>query len=388
MRTRIRLAAAVFALAAPASLAAQIAVSANDGKQTRPGEASSTRTHDSVSIIDMRSYPPRTIGTVEAPASMIGPPASVAVDRRGGFALVSAAQRLNAAGEIELNATLSVIDLANPAAPKLVQTVQAGPGASGVTINAAGTLALVASTGDDMISIFTIANKRLTPAGKIQLPAKARPTDVRFAPSGTMALIVAQGAGQLLRLAVSGNKVALAGAPIPTGVQPYGVAFSPDGRFSYNSNLGGRTPPAGTTPVRGPKIGTVSAVDLSTDAVVSVDVGYTPEHVTLSRDGKFMALVIANNSANAPDSPGYNPFGLLKVYSVAGTVMTPVAEAHSGAWCQGAIFSDDMRTIALQCAMSKDIEIFRFDGKSLVQDDKATLKFDARPGAIATPGRR
>ena len=141
MRTKISLAAAMIAMAAPATLSAQIAVSANDGKQLRPGDAG--RTADSVSVIDLRSYPPRTIGTVAAPASMIGPPAAVAVARNGGFALVTAAQRLTAAGAIELSDQVSVIDLARPDAPELVQTVQAGPGASGVAINRAGTLALL-----------------------------------------------------------------------------------------------------------------------------------------------------------------------------------------------------------------------------------------------------
>ncbi|MEO7169711.1 MAG: hypothetical protein ABIY39_04975, partial [Sphingomonas sp.] len=231
MKTSISLAAAVIALAVPVGLSAQLAVSANDGKQLRPGDAG--RTADSVSVIDLRSYPPKTIGTVAAPASMIGPPAAVAVARNGGFALVSAAQRLKTDGTLELNDGVSVIDLSDPTAPTLAQTVQAGPGASGVAINRAGTLALVVSTGDDTVSIFTIKDKRLTPAGKVQLPAKARPTDVAFLPNGKGAVAVAQTAGQLMRLSVSGDSVKLDGEPISTGVQPYGISFSPDGRYAY-----------------------------------------------------------------------------------------------------------------------------------------------------------
>src|SRR5215218_6707164 len=89
-------------LAATASTAsAQIAVSANDGKQIRPGEAASTRTPDSVAVIDTRAYPPKVLASVPAPASMIGAPAAVAVARDASFALVTALQRLNAAGELE-----------------------------------------------------------------------------------------------------------------------------------------------------------------------------------------------------------------------------------------------------------------------------------------------
>jgi DNA-binding beta-propeller fold protein YncE len=387
MRTKISLAAAMIAMAAPATLSAQIAVSANDGKQLRPGDAG--RTADSVSVIDLRSYPPRTIGTVAAPASMIGPPAAVAVARNGGFALVTAAQRLTAAGAIELSDQVSVIDLARPDAPELVQTVQAGPGASGVAINRAGTLALVVSTGDDMVSVFTISGKRLTPAGKIQLPAKARPTDVAFLPDGKSAIVVAQGAGQLMRLSVSGATVALEGSTIATGVQPYGVSFSPDGRYAYNTNLQGNALPAGTTPVRGQvRIGTVTAVDLRSGAVTATEVGVTPEHLTLSRDGRYLAVVVHNGSGGAIGTPGYWPHGALKVFGVRGATLTPIAETATGAWCQGATFSDDARTILLQCAVDKDIEVYRFNGRALARDEAATLRFDARPGAIATANSR
>ncbi|MES1973297.1 MAG: YncE family protein [Pseudomonadota bacterium] len=382
MKTRISLAAAIIAMAAPASLPAQIAVSANDGKQLRPGEAA--RTADSVSVIDMRRYPPRVIGTVAAPASMIGPPDSVAVARTGGFALVSAAQQLNAAGTLDPSGTVSVIDLGKPDAPVVAQTVQAGPGASGVAINRAGTLALVASTGDDSVSVFTIKDRRLTPAGKVHLPAKARPTDVAFLPDGRGAIVVAQTAGQLIRLAVAGDTVTMAGAPIATGMQPYGLTFSPDGRYAYNTNLQGRLSPAGAPPGRGPHVGTVTAVDLATGAVALVEVGFTPEHLTLSPDGRLLAVVVHNGSGGAPGSPGYWPHGALKLYAVKGTTLTALAEAASGAWCQGATFSADGRTILLQCAAAKEIEVFRITGKALVRDEAATLKFEARPGAIAT----
>ena len=147
MKTSIYMTASALFLSAFAPMAAlgQIAVSANDGKQPRPGETAAARTADTISIIDMRRYPPRTLATIEAPASMIGPPRAVAVARGGRFALVSAAQRLNAAGAIEPNDGVSLIDLGRPDMPRVAQTVHAGPGASGVSINRAGTLALVAS---------------------------------------------------------------------------------------------------------------------------------------------------------------------------------------------------------------------------------------------------
>lgn len=391
MRTGLKLMTAALLLGAAMPGHAQIAVSANDGKQLRPGEAPETRTPDSISIIDMRSYPPKTLATIQAPASMIGPPAAVAVARNGRFALVSAAQRLDAKGEIELNDAVTVVDLADPAAPKASQTVQAGPGASGVSINRAGTLALVASTGDDTISVFSIAGGRLTPAGKVQLPAKTRPTDVAFLPDGRSAIVVGQSSSKLIKLAVSGSAVTIANTEIIPGQQPYGVVFSPNGHYAYNTNLGGAPLAPGAVPPErgsGPRNGTIASVDLKTGAVNNVEVGQTPEHVALSPDGRYLAAIVANGSAAPTTAPGYHPYGLVQIYRVNGAVMTRIAEAHSGAWCQGAVFSDDNRTLLVQCGMTKAIEVYKFDGKTLVQDSAATLTFDGRPGSIATAKSR
>jgi len=384
MKTAIRIITAAVLLSTASAAYAEIAVSANDGKQLRPGEAPSTRTADHVSVLDLSASPPKVLGSVAAPASMIGAPAAVAVARNESFALVTAIQRLNAAGELEPAGVVSVIDLASKSAPKVVQTLQVSDGAGGVTINRAGTLALVSSNSDDTVAVFTVAGKRLTPVGKVQLPEKSRPTDVLFAPDGKSAIVVAQGAGKLLRLDVAGSRVTLGSQQVETGVQPYGVMISPDGKFAYNTNLGGAVRPAGAAATPGPRVGTVSAVDLATGAVNSIEVGATPEHVALSRDGKYLAVVVANGSAAQPSAPGYNPYGLLQVYGVNGTSLTRIAEVHSGAWCQGAVFTVDNRNLLLQCAMTKDIEVYRFDGKSLTQDKAATLKFDARPGSINT----
>lgn len=384
MKIAVGIAFAALVLGGHSAALAQIAVAANDGKQLRPGEAPSTRTPDYVSVIDLRDRRPKEIGSVRAPASMIGAPTAVAVARDASFALVTALQRVNAAGELEPIGVVSVIDLATPSAPKVVQTLEVSPGAGGITINRAGTLAMVSSNSDDTVAVFSIAGKRLTPAGKIQLPKGTRPTDVVFAPDGRSALVVGQGAGKLIRLTVDGDKVAVGDLAVEVGVQPYGAVFSPDGRFVYNTNLGGRARPAGETPPPGPRIGTVSAVDLATGAVASVEVGQTPELVAMAPDGRHLAVVIHNGATGSPTAPGYNPFGLLKVLRLNGTQMTPVAEAQTSPWCQGAVFTPDGGSILLQCALTKEIEVYRFDGRALTRDPAATLTFTARPGAIAT----
>jgi hypothetical protein len=64
--------------------------------------------------------------------------------------------------------------------------------------------------------------------------------------------------------------------------------------------------------------------------------------------------------------------------------LTPVAESPSCHWAQGGAWSDDGKLFLQQCATERAIQVFRFDGKTLTRDDKATLTFESRPGAIAT----
>lgn len=398
MKLHLVLALSALALATTCvSAEAQLALSANDGKQPPLGTVPTSHTADNVAVIDLNHFPPKVIGTVDVPTSMIGPPLAVAVAHNGSFALVSNAQKFNPsdASKFVLDDTVSVIDLKDPRHPTVIQTLQAGNGATGISFNKSDTLALVAATSGT-VSVFSVAGKKLTPVDTVQLDPKAQPVDVAISPDGKTALVTQRSADVVVRLAIDGDKVTKTGIEIPTGHQSYGVVFSPDGNFAYNTNLGGRlTPvsneaPAGAAgggasgPPRGPRIGTVTVIDVNSNKVVNtIDVGQTPEHLTLSHDGKCLAVTIGNGSSSRPGSPNFNPDGLLKVYSVDGSHLTEVAEVKTGAWGQGAAWNKNHTLLLLQSGADKDIEVYRFDGKSLNRQP-ATLKFDARPGSIST----
>lgn len=368
----------------------QIAVSANDGKQLRPGEGPASRTSDSISVLQL-SPSPRILGSLNVPASMIGPPASVAIPRNGRFAIVAGSQRLDAtqASGLAPDNVVSVVDLANPRSPKLLQSLKAGMGATGIAINRAGTLALVTGAADDTVSVFSITGKRLAPVGTVNLAPKSKPTDVAFMPDGRSALVIAQTTGKVIRLTVDGTRVTPAGVELVPGAQPSGIQMDAQGRFAYVNNLAGRIdapPPAAGA---APRMGTISVIDVRNNRVVNVvDAGVTPENVSLSPDGRYLELTIANGSALAPTAAGYNPHGLMRIYGVRGGALEQVAETRTGQQCQGAAWSKGNRFILLQCAIGKEIEVYRFDGRSLTRDVTKSLKLNARPGAFATPGSR
>ena len=73
-------------------------------------------------------------------------------------------------------------------------TLEAGRGATGVSINPAQTLALVCNRSDGTVSIFKISVKTLTPAGTLQLGGeKSGPSHAAFTPDGKMALVSRDG---------------------------------------------------------------------------------------------------------------------------------------------------------------------------------------------------
>lgn len=378
-------------LAMSAAASAEIAVSANDGKQMRPGDTVTQPEPDSVSVLKISDGKVKLLGSVAAPAAMIGPPASVAVSRNSRFALVSACQKFSG-DKLVPNDVVSVIDLSVPSNPRVVETAHAGPGASGVSISPNGKLALVANTEDSTISIFTVSGEHITKTGQVQLASGSRPTDVVFTPDGRTAIAVAQRASKLEVLSVKGTKVTDTGRSFSSGRMPYGAVITRDGKYVINTNLGGANdaPATPRRPGRGgggmSRQGTVAMTNIATGKVTaSVVVGPTPEHVALSGDGRYIAVVVANGTASVRSDPKFNQvLGLLKIFAVGDGSLTPVAQSDTGHWCQGATFSQDSKTILLQCAAEREIEVFKFNGTMLEQDKNATIAMGARPGAIAT----
>lgn len=364
----------LLALAVPAR--ADIAVSANDGKQVLDDGRQvvpNPLVPDSVSILEFGGGTLRVVATVAAPASVIGPPRSVAITPDRAYAIVTCARRVRSDGkDIQPDDRVSVIDLRTAT---IVSTVRAGAGASGVAIDPSGRRVLIANRAAGTVSLFGFAGGTLRPLATIAIgPAASSPAQPIFYDGGRQALITRDGDNRVSRIAVGNDSLSLVEPATMAGLRPYAIDATGAGRFAVVGNIGGG----------GRDVDTISLIDLTGAVPITVDtvtVGLTPEGVKMSPDGRYVAVTV-NNGSNMPRaSRGWSDHGLLQIWRIDRARLVKVAEAPMGGWGQGMVWSRDGRQVLAQAMLGDRIESFSFDGAHLRRG--ATLTLPAGPAAIA-----
>jgi DNA-binding beta-propeller fold protein YncE len=385
-RTIVGVLSAITLLAYPV-VGAQIAVSANDGKVMLVDGVNTPMPiplPDTVSIIDLRVFPPKFMGEVRAPTSVAGPPHSVAIAPDQSIAMVTASSKIDPANPKEAvqNDQVTVIDLqAQP--PRVLATLQAGLGASGIDINRAGTLALIANRGEGTVSVFSIKGKLVTSAGKVDLKGgtDSMPSQVMFASDGRSALVSCNSVNdnRIAILTVNGDRVEYeksASSAFFAGLRPYGMDITPSGDMAVVASIG--------TGLDG-GVDIVTLVDLKTAPPRAIDqivVGPVPEAVSISPDGRYVAVSVMNGTNATKASGFYHDFGLLKILRIEGQRLSMVAETRIGHWCQGAAWTPNSKTVLVQCMVEKEIQMFGFDGKIL--KPSGSIKVNGGPAGIRT----
>ena len=363
-------------LVKPAS--SQIAISANDGKGVLVDGVNTVPDNpapDNVSIIDLNVNPPKVIAEITMPTSLVGPPQSVAIAPDKSFALVTAATKIDPANKKKTvpENKLSVIDLkAKP--PVVIATLETGAGASGVALNKAATLAIVANRVEGTLSVFTVAGNKLTPAGKVDLGnPKSGPSAVAFAPDGKSALVTRDGDNMISILAIDGTKVEVSPRKIYAGLKPYPLGITKDGAWAVTSNVGMGNGDADT----------ISLIDLKAKpprVVDTIAVGQTPESISVSPNGRYIAVTVMNGGNKPRSSPFHTSNGLLAIYAINGGKLAKVTEAKSGNWCQGSGWRKDSKLVILQCMVEQSITAYAFNGKKLTP--AGVIKTKGGPGGL------
>jgi len=173
---------------------------------------------------------------------------------------------------------------------------------------------------------------------------------------------------------VDGTKVEYTKRDLSAGIRPYDIDLT-GSAVAVVGNVGASSGDSDT----------ISLIDMTAKpirVVTTVTVGQTPEAVKMSPDGSHVAVTVMNGSNKPSASPFFNDFGLLKVYKISGTDLTPVAEAKIGHWCQGMVWSKDSKHVVAQCMVENELIAFSFDGKTLTRT--STLKLQVSPAGIRT----
>jgi len=355
------------------------AVSANDNKLVLDNGVAKVPPNpapDTVAIIDLRATPPAVVAEIEAPASVVGPPTSVAIAPDESIALVTSAMKIlpsDPTKQVPDN-RVSVIDL-TVRPPRVISTLEAGAGAAGVSINRAGNLALVANRSEGTVSVFTIAGKTVAPAGKIPVgEANSGPSHVVITADGKTALLTRDNDHKISVLAIDGTKVTYTKRDLNAGLRPYGMDICPPGNIAVVANIG----------VGQGDHDTISVIDLTLQpprVTETLTVGQTPEGIKCSPDGIWVGVVVMNGSNKPASSPFYAANGKLVVYQVNGKQLQKFGEAPIGSWSQGVVFSGGY--VLVQNMVQKNIHVFRIDRSGLT-DTGQRIQLKAGPAGIRT----
>lgn len=368
--------------ALPLAAMADVVLSSNDGHTIMDAQKTQMAPNpvgaDTITVIDVKSYPPRIKATFEAPGSVVGPPGAIWISQDESWGIVTSATKADAAskaGGIGPDDRVAVFDLtSNP--PKVVQNLNAGQGATQVRVSPDGTLALIANRTEGTISVFSVKDKRLTGVGKVDTGnSKSLPSAVAFVDDKT-ALLTRGGDNMVSVLHIDGTTVTIDPRPITTAIAPYTMDINAAHTLAAVANMG-----------RGDgDQDSVSLIDLKSKPYRTVGTfGVTsgPEPLKFSPDGRFLAVGAQNGSTKPASHPFHHDGGLLGLYAVEGQTLRKAAQMPIGAWAEAVAFSRDGKTVLIQSMQDRTIEVFRWDGKTLTRGKSLPVE-GAGPESFAT----
>ena len=389
-RVRLRALFALICVSSAPAYGADLIVSANDGKFVRvEGKATYPQPapSDSLAVLDASQFPPVLKSVVEGVEHTIsGPPQAVAITPDGKLAIIGAPSRYDYDAKKESFGTyLQMVDLeASP--PKLIGKLEIGAHPNGLAINPQGTLLLAAAT-DGTLKTVSISGKDLKLGDTIKVGEK-RLSGSSFTHDGKAALVALRDEGGLAVLDVDGQTVKLTNERISTGIGPYNIDVSSDGKWAAVGNAGlaglaGRTAPGDAD--------IVTLIDVSKRpfrAVQHLTVPSVPESVALSPDGKWLVAQCMNGSNLTPSDPGpgRQKLGRVVLFSIGDGGAAKVSDLPGGEAAQGIVFAGDSRTILVQFNVEKALAVYQIRDGKLVDTD-ARIKLDAGPVSIRTMPR-
>jgi len=385
VRRAIAAAGLLAALASPAPPAlAEFMIVGNDEKVAFDAEGNRSFVapgKDTISIVDITSREaPKIVATLPLMNSIFGPPVNLAITPDERVAIVA-----NSVDWVQDGANwkptpdnkLYVIDLtANP--PTRVATVEIGKQPSGLAINKAGDLALVANRNDKSVSVLSIKGTDVKLVDTV--PMGDEVASVAITPDGTRALVTKFAAHKIAVLAINGQKVTDTKQDMPVGLWPYNIGVTPDGKIGISADNGNSGAPDG-------HVDTVSVIDLEAKPPRVIDrvvVGDAPEGFAISPRGD-LAVAVLLGGASVPKTMWFRTKrnGSLAVLKIDGKKVTKVGEVEVGGLPEGVAWSADGAYLYVGNFTDRDVSILKVDGGRIVDTGKK-LALPGQPASMRT----
>ncbi|MEO1233428.1 MAG: YncE family protein [Myxococcota bacterium] len=372
---------------APSSQATpELIVSANDGKFVRdqgrgtypPGSPS-----DSLVLLDV-ARKPKIMATIDVQHSVHGPPQSVAVTPDGKWAFVSAPDTYDY--DSRERTTLQVVQVVDLNRRKIVQRLDVGAHPQAVAVTPDGTRLLVATTAGNVV-IARIGSMGLKMVQTLDLGAGLLGS-IAVRPDGKYALVADREAMGLTVLDLSTDPVTIRPERVSSGVTPYAVDISGDGRWAVVSNVG----LAAIDGRRGDVVGdadTITLVDTSSypfRAVQHLTVPSVPEGVAISGDGKVVAALCMNGSHLPPGKTGHAENGVVRLFRIRNGRAFDAGTYEVGPAPQGLVFTRDDQRLIVQHNVERALGVWKVTPDGLV-DTGTRVALSGGPTSIRSQPR-
>jgi DNA-binding beta-propeller fold protein YncE len=334
---------------------------------------------DNVLVVDIGTNPlePKIIANLPLMNTIFGPPTNLQITPDGKLGLVANSMDWVADGatwKAVPDNKLYVIDLTlDP--PQLIDTVTVGKQPSGMAINRAGDLALIANRADNSISVVKITGKSVKLIDTVAMGEQV--SHVAITSDGKRAVAAKFPGHKAALLAISGDKVTYDKQDIAVGWWPYNLDITPDGKLLLTADNGLSGSSDGN-------VDTVTVIDLEATPPRVIDkvvVGDGPEGFAISPDGRMAVAVILRGSNADKKAFFYNRNGSVVALKIDGKKVTRTNEVIVEGLPEGLVFSDDGKYLYVGNFVDSDVTILQVVGDQLVDTGKR-LALPGHPAAM------
>jgi DNA-binding beta-propeller fold protein YncE len=321
---------------------------------------------DSVLIVDLANpEDPKIVANLPLKNSIVGPPVNLDIDPSGSIALVADSIDVTKDGDALKQGPdnkIYVIDLKS-SPPKLAATVTGGKQPSGLSISPDGKMALVGNRGDNSVSVLSINGTDVKVTDTIAFPDPV--AHVVFTPDGKRALAVRFPAHKISVLDIAAGKVTYNKVDIATGLWPYNVVVTPNGKLALTADNGGAGSSDGS-------VDTTTVIDLEANPPRAIDrvvVGDGPEGMAMSPKGDLAVAAILRGS-NMKKAFFYQKNGSISVLKIDGKKVTKTQDIEVGGLPEAAMFTPDGKYLLVGNYLTQDFSILKVNGTKVTDTGK------------------